>query len=56
MTKRITMPIDGNIDSIKRTLQEKLGMQLSYHQVIDYLIKFYRDKQPIQTEYRREKP
>lgn len=55
MTKRITLPIDGNIDSIKRTLQEKLGMQLSYHQVIDYLIKFYRDKQTVQTEMRHQR-
>ena len=52
MRKRITMPIDGNIDAIKKSIENKLGIQLSYHQVIDYLIKFYRDSQPIKTEMR----
>jgi hypothetical protein len=49
VTKRITLPIDGNIDAIKASLQQQLGISMSYHQVVDYLIKFYRDHQKPQT-------
>lgn len=42
MTKRITIPIDGNLDAIRTQLREELGVDLSYHQLVDYLIKFYR--------------
>ena len=41
-TKRITIPINGNIDAIKAQLKEELGVDLGYAQLIDYLIKFYR--------------
>lgn len=48
--KRITIPVQGNIDAIKKQLQEKLGIELSYAQVIDFLIKHYRDSvQPTTT-------
>lgn len=41
-TKRITIPVNGNIDAIKAQLKEELGVDLGYAQLIDYLIKFYR--------------
>lgn len=41
-TKRITIPINGNIDAIKAQLKDELGVELGYAQLIDYLIKFYR--------------
>lgn len=52
--KRVTIPISGNIDSIKAQLHEELGIELTYAQLIDYLIKFYRqEKQPIKTEWKK---
>ena len=50
--KRITIPIHGNIDAIKRELQELLGIDLSYAQVVDYLIKHYRDTRQVGTTWR----
>ena len=48
--KRITIPINGNIDSIRAQLKEELGVDMSYHQVVDYLIKFYRkNNKPVTT-------
>jgi hypothetical protein len=41
-TKRITIPINGNIDAIKLQLKAELGVEFSYTQLVDYLIKFYR--------------
>jgi hypothetical protein len=40
--KRITIPISGGLDSIRAQLHEELGIEMSYHQVVDYLAKFYR--------------
>lgn len=42
MTKRITIPISGNIEAVKRQLREEHGIEYSYAQLIDYLINFYR--------------
>jgi hypothetical protein len=49
-TKRITIPINGNIDAIKAQLKDELGVDLGYAQLIDYLIKFYRkNNKPVTT-------
>lgn len=40
--KRITIPVDGNIDNIRDQLNRELGIYMSYHQVVDYLINYYR--------------
>ena len=50
--KRITTPVQGNIDSIKKELQEKLGISMSYSQVVDYLIKHYRSSVQPTTMWR----
>ena len=50
--KRITIPVAGNIDAIRRELQEKMGIDLSYSQVVDYLIKHYRDSVKPGTTWR----
>lgn len=41
-TKRITLTISGNIEAIKKQLQEEHGIEYSYAQLVDYLINFYR--------------
>jgi hypothetical protein len=50
--KRITIPVQGNIDAIRKQLQEQLGVDLSYSQVIDFLIKHYRDSVKPQSTWR----
>jgi hypothetical protein len=50
--KRITLNISDNIDAIKRQLEEQLGINMSYAQVIDYLIKFYRQAGKPNTTWR----
>lgn len=53
-TKRITIPISGNINAIKQQLQDEHGVEFSYAQVVDFLINFYRKRvQPPQTEWRK---
>ena len=49
-TKRITVGISGNIEAIKKQLQEEHGIEYSYAQLIDYLINYYRKTQrPVTT-------
>jgi hypothetical protein len=48
-TKRITLTISGNIESIKMQLQDELGVELSYTQVVDILIKNFRKSKPAQS-------
>ena len=43
--KRITIPISGNIDAIRKQLHEEHGIEYTYTQLIDYLINFYRKSQ-----------
>ena len=52
--KRITLGISGNIEAIKKQLQEEHGIEYSYAQIIDYLINYYRKhyQQP-KTEWRK---
>ena len=50
--KRITIPVQGNIDAVKKQLQEQMGIDLSYSQVVDYLIKHYRDTVKPTTTWR----
>jgi len=40
--KRITLGISGNIEAIKKQLQEEHGVEYSYAQLVDFLINFYR--------------
>lgn len=52
--KRITLTISGNIEAIKRQLQEEHGIDYSYNQLVDYLINFYRKNGPQpRTEWRK---
>jgi hypothetical protein len=52
--KRITLTISGNIEAIKRQLQEEHGIDYSYNQLVDYLINFYRKNGPQpKTEWRK---
>ncbi len=53
-TKRITLTISGNIEAIKRQLQEEHGVEYSYAQVVDLLINFYRKAQKPATTLRRD--
>ena len=51
-TKRITVPVDRYIDTIKQHLEEELGIAMSYAQVIQYLIKFYRKNKDVKSVWR----
>ncbi len=51
-TKRITIPVDHHIDAIKKHLEEELGIAMSYAQVLQYLIKFYRRNQTNKTVWK----
>ena len=51
--KRITIPVDDNIDAIKRQLEEDFGVSFTYVQVIGFLIKQYRKSKPPKTEWRQ---
>lgn len=52
MTKRITVPVDDHIDAIKQHLEEELGIAMSYAQVLQYLIKFYRKNKDVKSVWR----
>jgi hypothetical protein len=53
--KRITLGINGNIEAIKKQLQEEHGIEYSYAQLIDYLINYYRKQhQQVKTEWRKQ--
>ena len=53
-TKRITVPISGEIDAIRKQLQEEHGVEFTYSQTFDFLINFYRKRtQPPKTEWRK---
>lgn len=51
--KRITIPVDDNIDAIKRQLEEDFGVSFTYVQVIGFLIKQYRKGKTVKTEWRQ---
>ncbi len=42
MTKRITIFVDPNIDVIRDHLDKTLGVKLTYVQLFDYLINYYK--------------
>jgi hypothetical protein len=53
MSKRITLPITEKFDEIKAELEAELGIEMTYHQIINILIHFYssRTAQP-KTQWR----
>ena len=51
-TKRITLTINGNIEAIKKQLQEEHGIEYSYVQLVDYLINYYRKNKQVNTAWR----
>lgn len=53
MTKRITLTITGNIESIKKQLQDEHGVEFSYAQVVDLLINFYRKRNKPETKWQK---
>jgi hypothetical protein len=40
-TKRITIPVDEDIDTIRDFIERDTGIKMSYVQVINFLIHFY---------------
>lgn len=53
-TKRITIPITGNLDALRKQLQDDHGVEFTYTQTIDFLINFYRKRtQQPKTEWRK---
>ena len=50
-TKRITLPISANIDSIRKQLYEDHGVEYSYAQLVDYLINYYRKNSKVRSEW-----
>lgn len=55
-TKRITLTITGNVDSVKKDIEDRLGVELSYAQVIDYLIHYYRKHNKPATSWQKQSP
>lgn len=55
-TKRITLTITGNVDSVKKDIEGRLGVELSYAQVIDYLIHHYRKHNKPATSWQKHTP
>tara|TARA_R110000868_G_scaffold45456_1_gene150978 strand:- start:74 stop:262 length:189 start_codon:yes stop_codon:yes gene_type:complete len=47
-TKRITLPVTEDIDSVRNMLTNNTGVKMTYNQTINYLIHFYlsRTQQP----------
>jgi hypothetical protein len=61
-TKRITLPVSGDIEAIRDQLTHDTGVKMTYNQVINFLIHFYmvRAHQPTllvapRTEWRHPK-
>ena len=40
--KRVTVPVDGNIDEIRSFIQQQTGVEMTYTQIFNHLIHFYR--------------
>jgi hypothetical protein len=53
MAKRITLTITGNIEAIKKQLQDEYGVEFSYAQVVDLLINFYRKRNKPETSWQK---
>ena len=53
MAKRITLTITGNIEAIKKQLQDEHGVEFSYAQVVDLLINFYRKRNKPETSWQK---
>ena len=53
--KRITIPINGNLDAIRAQVKDELGVDMSYHQLVDFLIKFYRKHNKPATSWANQK-
>ena len=41
-TKRITIPVNIEVDTIRAILAKDTGIQMSYAQIFNYLIHFYK--------------
>jgi hypothetical protein len=53
MSKRITMPITQNLNDVREQIKSDMGIELTYTQIIDFLIHFYitKSEQP-KTQWR----
>ena len=40
--KRVTVPVDDGIDKIKDFIQQQTGVEMTYVQIFNHLIHFYR--------------
>jgi hypothetical protein len=41
MSKRITLPITQNLNDVREQIKSDMGIELTYTQLIDFLIHFY---------------
>jgi len=41
-TKRVTISVDRNIDVIRDHIEQTMGIQMSYVQLFNYLINYYK--------------
>ena len=41
-TKRITIPVNTDVDKIRETLKKDTGIEMTYAQIFNYLIHFYK--------------
>lgn len=39
--KRVTMPIDARIETVRDHLQQETGLRMTYVQIFNFLIHFY---------------
>ena len=44
MSKRITLPITQNLNDVREQIKSDMGIELTYTQLIDFLIHFYLNK------------
>lgn len=52
-TKRITIAVDASLDVAKKQLESELGIEMSYVQFVNYLVKHYRKTLPVVSQWRK---
>ena len=46
-TKRVTIPINIEVDVVRKLLSQDTGIQMSYAQIFNFLIHFYKQHSAI---------
>jgi len=44
ISKKITLPITQNLNDVREQIKSDMGIELTYTQLIDFLIHFYLNK------------